>query len=152
MMLALQRSLRGRLRGVAPLAPRHSAAHRLLCSSVEQAVPKTTITIEVEEKLGADANQLDQALLPREIVEQLDRYIIGQADAKRAVSVALRACSPAAARRVLRPSAHSLTPSAAEACPLPPRDRNRRQPMAAQAGGSRPQGDPAPAPHHLLQL
>src|ERR1044072_9303232 len=30
------------------------------------------------------------ALTPREIVESLDKYIIGQADAKRAVAVALR--------------------------------------------------------------
>src|SRR5471030_20433 len=30
------------------------------------------------------------ALSPREIVAELDRYIIGQADAKRAVSIALR--------------------------------------------------------------
>ena len=29
-------------------------------------------------------------LKPRETVEQLDRYIVGQADAKRAVAVAMR--------------------------------------------------------------
>merc|ERR1719224_343204 len=32
----------------------------------------------------------DDALHPREIVKQLDRYIVGQADAKRAVAVAMR--------------------------------------------------------------
>src|ERR1700759_3720273 len=32
----------------------------------------------------------DNALSPREIVAELDRYIVGQADAKRAVAVALR--------------------------------------------------------------
>ena len=30
------------------------------------------------------------ALTPREIVGQLDRYIIGQADAKRAIGIAMR--------------------------------------------------------------
>lgn len=30
------------------------------------------------------------ALKPRELVEYLDRYIVGQADAKRAVAIALR--------------------------------------------------------------
>ena len=33
---------------------------------------------------------MDKNLTPREVVEQLDRYIIGQADAKRAVAVAIR--------------------------------------------------------------
>jgi ATP-dependent HslUV protease ATP-binding subunit HslU len=31
-----------------------------------------------------------QQLTPREIVSELDKYIIGQADAKRAVAVAIR--------------------------------------------------------------
>ncbi|HYO82973.1 MAG TPA: AAA family ATPase, partial [Bryobacteraceae bacterium] len=38
---------------------------------------------------GADAPLLDE-LTPREIVQELDKYVIGQADAKRAVAVALR--------------------------------------------------------------
>jgi ATP-dependent HslUV protease ATP-binding subunit HslU len=38
-------------------------------------------------KLGASASQL---FTPREIVSELDRYVIGQRDAKRAVAVALR--------------------------------------------------------------
>ena len=33
---------------------------------------------------------LEKALRPKEIVEQLDRYIIGQPEAKRAVAVAMR--------------------------------------------------------------
>ncbi|MBM3736505.1 MAG: ATP-dependent protease ATPase subunit HslU [Acidobacteria bacterium] len=37
----------------------------------------------------SDAPLLDE-LTPREIVEQLDKYVIGQADAKRAVAIALR--------------------------------------------------------------
>jgi len=31
-----------------------------------------------------------ESLTPRQVVEQLDRYIVGQADAKRAVAVAIR--------------------------------------------------------------
>ncbi len=38
---------------------------------------------------GADAPLLDE-LTPREIVRELDKYVIGQADAKRAVAIALR--------------------------------------------------------------
>src|SRR3990167_4586397 len=35
-------------------------------------------------------NQLQNIMTPREIVEELDRHIIGQDDAKRAVAIALR--------------------------------------------------------------
>merc|ERR1719382_1216108 len=38
----------------------------------------------------SDGDKEEQALRPREICEYLDRYIVGQADAKRAVAVALR--------------------------------------------------------------
>ena len=38
---------------------------------------------------GASASQ-STALTPRQVVEELDRYIIGQADAKRAVAIAMR--------------------------------------------------------------
>ncbi len=38
---------------------------------------------------GASASQAT-ALTPRQVVEELDRYIIGQADAKRAVAIAMR--------------------------------------------------------------
>jgi len=34
--------------------------------------------------------QLSAALKPREVVEQLDKFIVGQSDAKRAVAIALR--------------------------------------------------------------
>ena len=33
---------------------------------------------------------VDQNLTPREVVEKLDRYIVGQDDAKRAVAIAIR--------------------------------------------------------------
>ena len=45
-------------------------------------------------KLNVVKNNIDQskvsALSPREIVSELDRYVIGQSDAKKAVAVALR--------------------------------------------------------------
>eukprot|EP01116_Phalansterium_solitarium_P004544 TRINITY_DN1558_c0_g1_i2.p1 TRINITY_DN1558_c0_g1~~TRINITY_DN1558_c0_g1_i2.p1 ORF type:complete len:112 (-),score=11.19 TRINITY_DN1558_c0_g1_i2:26-361(-) len=39
-------------------------------------------------------------LLPRQVVAELDRYIVGQRDAKRAVAVALRTLSAALKRRL----------------------------------------------------
>lgn len=38
----------------------------------------------------AEANKIANSLTPRQIVERLDQYIVGQKDAKRAVAVALR--------------------------------------------------------------
>ena len=38
-------------------------------------------------------------LLPKEVVDQLDRYIIGQNDAKKAVAIAFRTCSRYECRR-----------------------------------------------------
>lgn len=38
----------------------------------------------------SDSLKSDRRLTPREIVEELDRYIVGQADAKRAVAIAIR--------------------------------------------------------------
>jgi hypothetical protein len=52
---------------------------------------------------GTDAPPLDE-LTPREIVEQLDKHVVGQKDAKRAVAIALR-------NRVRR---QKLTPEMAE--------------------------------------
>ena len=43
---------------------------------------------------GAEETPLLDELTPREIVRELDKYVIGQADAKKAVAVALRiACA-----------------------------------------------------------
>jgi ATP-dependent HslUV protease ATP-binding subunit HslU len=36
------------------------------------------------------AQELLAALKPREVVEQLDKFIVGQSEAKRAVAIALR--------------------------------------------------------------
>ena len=45
---------------------------------------------------NASSNQktLADALTPRQIVEELDKYIIGQAEAKRSVAIALRNRAP----------------------------------------------------------
>jgi ATP-dependent HslUV protease ATP-binding subunit HslU len=45
-------------------------------------VPEGSTNVEPKEK--------DLMMTPREIVDELDKYIIGQADAKRAVAVAMR--------------------------------------------------------------
>ena len=79
-------------------ASRPSAAvfRTRLCSTSSAASPaQPTPTITIEEAPAADAEddaeaQLERALRPKEIVEQLDRYIVGQPDAKRAVAVAMR--------------------------------------------------------------
>lgn len=42
------------------------------------------------EKSNVDTKILDDALTPRQIVEELDKYIIGQFEAKRSVAIALR--------------------------------------------------------------
>ena len=40
--------------------------------------------------IDVNSKQLNLALKPREVVEQLDKFIVGQKDAKRAVAIALR--------------------------------------------------------------
>lgn len=50
--------------------------------------PQTDSKKEEVKTLLSDEDQV--ALLPKEIVKELDKFIIGQADAKRAVAVALR--------------------------------------------------------------
>merc|ERR1711971_814017 len=44
----------------------------------------------IVEEASEDAVDPDAGLKPHQIVEQLDRFIVGQADAKRAVAIALR--------------------------------------------------------------
>ncbi|HUP02223.1 MAG TPA: ATP-dependent protease ATPase subunit HslU [Gemmatimonadota bacterium] len=50
----------------------------------------TTTAILPEEPGGAAGEDSYEALTPRQIVSELDKYIIGQDDAKRAVAIALR--------------------------------------------------------------
>jgi len=70
-------------------APVHR--HFSVPSKEEDKAPEITITLEEaeveEEKVE---NDLSTALKPREVVEKLDSFIVGQADAKRAVAIALR--------------------------------------------------------------
>ncbi|MFS8651192.1 MAG: AAA family ATPase, partial [Caldibacillus sp.] len=40
--------------------------------------------------MSGEQNQLESYLTPRQIVEKLDQYIVGQTEAKRAVAIALR--------------------------------------------------------------
>jgi len=64
-------------------------------------------------------------LTPRQIVEKLDQYIIGQGDAKRAVAIALRNrwrrqnVAKELARRSLREHYHDRTPPALARPKLP---------------------------------
>ena len=52
-------------------------------------VQKTTNLKVVEDDIKKNTSKVS-ALSPREIVSELDRYVIGQKQAKRAVAVALR--------------------------------------------------------------
>lgn len=56
-----------------------------LCAQAASPVPET-----LSEYVQETALSHDEGLTPRAVVEQLDRFIIGQGDAKRAVAVALR--------------------------------------------------------------
>jgi len=47
------------------------------------------MVIYLPAQASEDAPVLDE-LTPREIVRELDKYVVGQADAKRAVAIALR--------------------------------------------------------------
>ena len=61
--------------------------NRHLCSSIGAAQiiePETVVEIPPEGSL------LMAALKPNEVVSQLDKFIVGQVDAKRAVAIALR--------------------------------------------------------------
>ena len=71
------------------------AHHRCLCSSQSSAaVAPPTVVVEAAEGTtpGAEAEKKEDksSMKPREIVDELDRHIIGQADAKRAVAIAMR--------------------------------------------------------------
>lgn len=55
-------------------------------ASVEQPA-KQTVTIEITKK---SENQLNNDMTPKEIVAYLNKHIVGQADAKRAIAIAMR--------------------------------------------------------------
>src|SRR6185437_10336648 len=46
--------------------------------------------LRLHQRQGHDRNPMSASFSPREIVSELDRHIVGQADAKRAVAIALR--------------------------------------------------------------
>ena len=67
---------------------------RSLCSSSSQSSlssAQPTVVVEVPEvSTNVEPKEKDLMMTPREIVDELDKYIIGQTDAKRAVAVAMR--------------------------------------------------------------
>ena len=76
------------------LRPSPLALHRVRACQSAAAQPEVKVTIEEPAAAASDDESaevaLEKALRPKEIVEQLDRYIIGQPEAKRAVAVAMR--------------------------------------------------------------
>jgi hypothetical protein len=76
------------------LRPSPLALHRVRMCQSAAAQPEVKVTIEGPAAARSDDETaevaLEKALRPKEIVEQLDRYIIGQPEAKRAVAVAMR--------------------------------------------------------------
>ncbi|RQM22559.1 hypothetical protein B5M09_002211 [Aphanomyces astaci] len=54
---------------------------------VETAVPVVNLVVE---ETAVDSDELGRKLKPKEVVDQLNKYIVGQNDAKKAVAVALR--------------------------------------------------------------
>ena len=76
------------------LRPSPLALHRVRMCQSAAAQPEVKVTIEEPAAARSDDETaevaLEKALRPKEIVEQLDRYIIGQPEAKRAVAVAMR--------------------------------------------------------------
>ena len=76
------------------LRPSPLALHRVRMCQSAAAQPEVKVTIEEPAAATSDDETaevaLEKALRPKEIVEQLDRYIIGQPEAKRAVAVAMR--------------------------------------------------------------
>ena len=89
-MLLARRALAGR----ALATPHLASLHRVRTCASAAAQPSVKVTIE-ESSSATDEGEsaevaLEKALRPKEIVEQLDRYIVGQPEAKRAVAVAMR--------------------------------------------------------------
>tara|TARA_Y100000817_G_scaffold165121_1_gene129042 strand:- start:206 stop:433 length:228 start_codon:yes stop_codon:yes gene_type:complete len=51
---------------------------------------KSNVTSFPKEKVSNENNNVQNSLSPREIVSELDRFVVGQNKAKRAVAIALR--------------------------------------------------------------
>jgi len=72
---------------------RATAAHVRACSSqaaVTQSVSTPPITSVGDEAAAEEVVPEEGVMKPREIMAELDRYIVGQSDAKKAVAVAMR--------------------------------------------------------------
>lgn len=66
-------------------SPRRTQHYRSFSTVMKPAEEEQVINVEIPKR-----KPLSLALRPREVVEQLDRFIVGQNDAKRAVAIALR--------------------------------------------------------------
>ena len=53
-------------------------------------MPQKSTNLKIVKNSSKKESSIVSALSPREIVSELDRYVIGQGQAKRAVAVALR--------------------------------------------------------------
>ena len=51
---------------------------------------KTNVATFPKEKVAKENSTIENSLSPREIVSELDRFVVGQNKAKRAVAIALR--------------------------------------------------------------
>ncbi|HJM78707.1 MAG TPA: HslU--HslV peptidase ATPase subunit, partial [Candidatus Pelagibacter bacterium] len=51
---------------------------------------KSNVTSFPKEKVSQENKSVQNSLSPREIVSELDRFVVGQNKAKRAVAIALR--------------------------------------------------------------
>ena len=51
---------------------------------------KSNVTTLPNSKVKKEKNSIQNSLTPREIVSELDRFVVGQNNAKRAVAIALR--------------------------------------------------------------
>lgn len=75
----------GRLANASALARFSTAAPS--SKAADEDLPPIQAFVEAEEEADDD---IGRKLRPKEVVEQLNKYIVGQADAKRAVAIALR--------------------------------------------------------------
>merc|ERR1711916_71103 len=66
-------------------SPYRAQQNRNFSTVMKPAEEEQVINVEIPKR-----KPLSLALRPREVVEQLDRFIVGQNDAKRAVAIALR--------------------------------------------------------------
>jgi hypothetical protein len=87
---AVIHAARGSRLGAGPAAtqlPLGFAIRRFSAPAAAGAEDTTTPNVDLQEEV---TNELDSLLKPSEVVRKLDSYIVGQADAKRAVAIALR--------------------------------------------------------------